>query len=62
MKVKFDKFKNLVTEDTVYALFQEAVVKKIDDQDYIEVTPDFKRVHMVLKSSLSKIGTIEVNL
>ena len=45
-------------ESIVYGLEKDCLEKVIDDAKFIEVTTDFKNVHMVRADSLKVIGTV----
>jgi hypothetical protein len=62
MKVKFNRYKNIMTDAIFYALVDDPVIRSIDSETYIEVTQDFKRAHLVLLSSLHKDQVVEINL
>lgn len=64
MKVKFIKYEAQATGDQFYALEEDAVVKEIDGDHFIEVTTDInninsKTVFMVKTDTLTRIGTAE---
>ncbi len=61
-KHRFNKYKNIVTDDIFYALADDPVKRTIDGEEYLEVTMDFKRAHLVLMSSLLKVDTVEFKL
>lgn len=56
-KYEFIKYKNIYDESVIlYALKEDGVEKIVDGVRYIEVTPDFIRVHMIRADGLKPAG------
>lgn len=54
---KFIKWESIVSGDLYYSLV-DPIIKDIDGEKFMEVTPDFKHLALIKQDSVRKSGTV----